>query len=268
MQGLRSIHPEGRSPSLPRLSTLIGDLGSPAFNGGLFDFFNEISAVEHCGVYVLKARKLKKCAGISQDGSGKSKHFVDLYIDNGYWLADPTMDVIGREAVDHDSFLVEVDTTSVGGSRFREELFISQKMLHRLMVCLRMDEGIAVLDLVRSSQHGPFGREKLDIYSSTSDILLPLILRHFDVLNDRQTIGSDILRDLPSIEERLAAKETHLPQRERQVAAHILYGQSTLGISIDLGIAEETVATYRKRLYTRLQISSQQELCRWFLRAA
>ena len=253
---------------MPHLSRLINDLGTPAFTSGLFGLFNDISTVEHCGVYVLNARTLQKCAGISQDGSTKSSDFVDLYIDTGYWLADPTMEMIGSEALTHHSYLVEVDTTSVGGMRFREELFLSQKMHHRLMVCLKTDEGIAVLDLVRSSRHGPYGRDRIGIYGSATEVLLPLIIKHFRVLNDPWSVGSDIFRDLVAIEERLAAKEVHLPLRERQVAAHILYGQSSLGISIDLGIAEETVATYRKRLYSRLQISSQQELCRWFLKAA
>lgn len=267
MEGLHPIYMEGHHRTTTGLPRLINELGSPRFAGGLFDFFNQTSVVEHCGVYVLNSLKIQKYAGMSHDGSGKSRQFVDLYIDNGYWQADPTMQLIDDEARAHDFFLIGVDMNSVGGTNLREDLFLSQRMQHRLMVCLKLDEGVGVLDLVRSTNYGPFAHDCLDAYSSTTDVLLPLILKHFKVLSGHPHIGNDILKDLSSIGERLAAKEAHLPQRERQVAARILYGQSTLGISIDLGIAEETVATYRKRLYSRLQISSQQELCRWFLKA-
>jgi hypothetical protein len=44
-----------------------------------------------------------------------------------------------------------------------------------------------------------------------------------------------------------------------------LYGMSSVGIALDLSVSEETVKTYRKRAYQRLNIGSECELLTWYL---
>ncbi|WP_416365582.1 LuxR C-terminal-related transcriptional regulator [Paraburkholderia terrae] len=63
----------------------------------------------------------------------------------------------------------------------------------------------------------------------------------------------------------MAAAALSLTAREVQVGARYLYGVSTSGIASDLGIGNETVVTYRKRLYERLSIGSRRELLLWYL---
>jgi DNA-binding CsgD family transcriptional regulator len=59
---------------------------------------------------------------------------------------------------------------------------------------------------------------------------------------------------------RLHALDGRLPRRELDVLARILIGMTTEGIALDLRISENTVLTYRKRAYGRLNVSSQAEL--------
>ncbi|MBD3896714.1 LuxR family transcriptional regulator [Halomonas sp. ML-15] len=56
-----------------------------------------------------------------------------------------------------------------------------------------------------------------------------------------------------------------LSDREREVAWLILRGHSSPEIARQLGITQGTVKNHRKRLYTRLNISSQAELFRQFM---
>jgi hypothetical protein len=44
-----------------------------------------------------------------------------------------------------------------------------------------------------------------------------------------------------------------------------LFGISSAGIALDLGIGEETVMPYRKRAYMRLSIATQRELLLWYV---
>lgn len=60
--------------------------------------------------------------------------------------------------------------------------------------------------------------------------------------------------------ERLRALPKQLTAREIEVCARALLGMTVEGTGLDLGIATTTVATYRKRAYQRLGISSQNEL--------
>ena len=56
-----------------------------------------------------------------------------------------------------------------------------------------------------------------------------------------------------------------LTRREAEVCAGVLYGMTSMGIALELGISEESAMTYRKRSYNRLKIGSQRELLLWYL---
>jgi DNA-binding CsgD family transcriptional regulator len=56
-----------------------------------------------------------------------------------------------------------------------------------------------------------------------------------------------------------------LTERELQVTSRILFGISALGIAAEFTLAEETIATYRKRAYERLHIGGRYELIQLYL---
>lgn len=53
-----------------------------------------------------------------------------------------------------------------------------------------------------------------------------------------------------------------LPEREMEVCVAIAKGLSSEAMSIEWGISVNTVLTHRKRAYTRLNITSENELMR------
>jgi enoyl-CoA hydratase len=78
--------------------------------------------------------------------------------------------------------------------------------------------------------------------------------------NSLNTFGS-----IAVIEARLRGGNLGLTERELQVTARILFGISALGIAAEFTLAEETIATYRKRAYERLHIAGRYELIRLYL---
>lgn len=75
---------------------------------------------------------------------------------------------------------------------------------------------------------------------------------------------AEALRSLDVVESCLTAM-TNLPRREMEVCARVLLCQTALGISLSLGISEESVKTYRARAYRRLGIGGIRELWMWYL---
>lgn len=67
-------------------------------------------------------------------------------------------------------------------------------------------------------------------------------------------------RRLPWFRERLHGLPAQLTGREVEVCARALIGMTVEGTALDLGIAPTSVATYRKRAYQRLNITSQNEM--------
>jgi DNA-binding CsgD family transcriptional regulator len=84
---------------------------------------------------------------------------------------------------------------------------------------------------------------------------MPLLRRHAADQRHAPATAEDF-------EERLLAIAPDLTTREREVCALIALGVSSEGIGLRLGISLNTVRTYRKRAYTRLRISSHNELLR------
>lgn len=58
----------------------------------------------------------------------------------------------------------------------------------------------------------------------------------------------------------LLKDEGHLTLREAEICAYIVMGYTVFAISLLLGISPNTVATHRKRAYSKLGLSSQTEL--------
>src|SRR3546814_19363169 len=58
---------------------------------------------------------------------------------------------------------------------------------------------------------------------------------------------------LPTIEACLTAATPILTRREAQVCARVLFGMTSMGIALALGVGEESAMTYRKRAYSRLR---------------
>lgn len=143
------------------------------------------------------------------------------------------------------------------------------------IVCARLRSGKKVLlcmgtdkDCVGFSITAPgAGSEPTSSLSDlcrAAPLLLSLISKHIDMLDREERLSSSI-SSLAEIEGRIAAAPEQLSQREADVCARILYGLSTIGTALDLGIGEESVMTYRKRAYRRLGIASQRELLCWYL---
>jgi DNA-binding CsgD family transcriptional regulator len=93
---------------------------------------------------------------------------------------------------------------------------------------------------------------------------LSILGKHASALWQRGLL-LESLSSLEAIERCVATAPSALPRREAQVCSRILYGISSLGISLELGVSEETVMTYRKRVYHRLGIATQRELLMWYV---
>lgn len=133
----------------------------------------------------------------------------------------------------------------------------------RVLVCSRSAALSHGLRLERSPGRGHMTRDQIKILRQLAPILMSLIVRHFRLV-DQQCRTAPQLTSLDQIEAILATR-SDLTRRESQVCARILFGLFTNGIALDLGIGKESVMTYRKRAYQRLNIGSQHELLMWYL---
>ncbi|WP_030540929.1 LuxR C-terminal-related transcriptional regulator [Sphingobium sp. DC-2] len=96
---------------------------------------------------------------------------------------------------------------------------------------------------------------QVDRLAALAALSLPILKRHGELLGDE--VGLSLTQ---KIEHRLARAYPRLTSRERQVCARSLAGMTAEATAIDLGVAETSVLTYRRRAYERYGISSAGQL--------
>jgi DNA-binding NarL/FixJ family response regulator len=124
--------------------------------------------------------------------------------------------------------------------------------------------GHVALSVLHSVDRADFAEDAIANLEALASPLLSILGKHASALWQRRQL-LESLSSLEAIERCVATAPSALPRREAQVCSLILYGRSSLGIALELGVSEETVMTYRKRVYHRLNIGTQRELLMWYV---
>jgi DNA-binding CsgD family transcriptional regulator len=255
-------------PILARLEAefpaLIMSIGEKQFGIQLLSLLNAVCGAEHATVFNLSADNLVEVTAASLDGSDTAHRQVGVYLKEGLWRRDPTLTEVKRRLASESEAFVRTDVQNLSDEALREIVYGSTHIRDRLLICSRWGDDIVGLSVLRSSTVGPFTEHDIEAVRSVSGTIFSLLAKHISLTWNGPNV-SVALTSLKEIEQCIAECADNLPRREAEVCSRIVYGVSTLGISLELHISDETVMTYRKRAYQRLGIATQRELLLWYL---
>ncbi len=117
------------------------------------------------------------------------------------------------------------------------------------------------LNFYAGGRYGRFADSDISRIMGSADLLLALLVKHD--ATGFETNRRTRLRIVSRTRLRLVSPK--MPQREAEVCTAIMLGMTSEAIALKLGISVNTVLTYRKRAYGRLNISCQNELMRLIL---
>ena len=248
---------QGRS-----LSAVVNALGTDDFERETLRFLNQMSGVEHYCVYRLREGKPQFLGGASIRGPHAMRNrssekrwpdrsFIELH------QADEAARSSDNALMFHDDIEQVADPT----------LHSALEHFHivdRGMVCGRTVDDFYALSVMRTRDSGQFAEGELHGLAENADLLVAACAKQATLHWDRSKAIAHFA-SVEVIEANLRASDWGLSERELQVSARILFGISAYGISIDLGLGEETIATYRKRLYARLRLGGRHELLQRYL---
>jgi len=247
-------------PRAPDLADVIEAIGSERFGAQLLGYLHEMCGADHCAVFQFGNDSLSEVVVGSHDGTNAASRQASRYVSQQYWRKDPAM-CEAQQRVHKEPVVIRVDIGELADTDLRDTIY--PHIRERLVVAGRRRDTAYGLSILRSDVHGAFSEGDVGRIGSVADLLVSLLSRHADLVLNRPNIAL-ALTSLPEIENCLLAM-TDLPRREAQVCARVLYGLSTTGIALDLSVGEESVKTYRKRAYQRLQIGCGRELLTWYL---
>lgn len=260
------ISPHSRLQFLQsNLPELVGSIGERGFGSRLLNVLHDACGAEHCMIFQSDENDLLEVCSISQDGTDTAHRQVQVYLKQSLWKRDPMLEEARNNLVLANSSMLHADVSKISDRVLRDAVWMRAGASDRLMVCGRWSRGMVGLSLIRTQKAGAFSDNAIFRIADSMDLLLSIVGRHAEMVIDRRDL-STVLTSLDDIQRTIACLPDELSPREIEVCARVIYGMSSIGIAIDLGISEETVMTYRKRAYARLCIGSQRELLLWYLR--
>jgi DNA-binding NarL/FixJ family response regulator len=249
--------------SRDNLAVVVEGIGTERFGTSLIEFLRPLSGVDHCTVFQLDRDTISTVALSSYDPSHPMTRMVEHFVKQEIWRKDPVFSK-ARTLLDATSTLIRLDVNDINDLAYLKLRTLTYPQAgDGIVVCGRRDNTDFCLSVVRDVPNQPFGPEATEQLSAVADTLLSAIAKHVSVLAHRFNVKL-ALTDLSEIEECLVVR-SDLRRREVEVCARIILGLSATGISLDLGVGEETVKTYRKRAYVRLNIGCERELLHWYV---
>lgn len=244
------------------VAALVDALGTDDFETEALQFLNCTSGVEHYTVYRLRGSQPEFMGGASVRGPHAvrarkaEQHARDRAYHDLIAARSAASDAAGPVMMHNELQELEDRALRLAFNRFH--------IVDRVMLCGRRMDDVYAISLLRSAETGQFGGAELKRLAEVAETFIAACAKHAAIHWDRAKAIKGF-ESVEFIEGKLRRTDWGLSNRELQVAARILYGISAVGVALDLGLGEETIATYRKRLYQRLRIGSRHELLQKYL---
>jgi DNA-binding NarL/FixJ family response regulator len=245
------------------LSGLVAMIGRRDFEMTLMHQLSILAEADHVTIFRTVDGQPQHLAALSADDSLVADHQSKLYVEREVWRRDPGVSEVEQCGSESNPILFRLNVASMPAGEMRDLIYGPLKTSERVMICGNGSDGAISISLMRSKARNGAGESGvlLDVAAS----FFQMLIKHREMQQQSRRLATS-LNSLAEIEFHCRHAPDQLPRREVEVCARVLYGLSTLGISLDLGIGQETVMTYRKRAYGRLMISSHRELIAWYLR--
>ncbi|MFC3230966.1 LuxR C-terminal-related transcriptional regulator [Marinibaculum pumilum] len=245
-------------------------LGGAGFGAALLQAAGRLAAVDHLSLFSFDAVLAPRLVlTASAGGSRVAAEAGRQYQAGRFHRFDPNMGHLqagaaaGRPARGRP-LLLRLAAEAVPDGDYRRAIYDRYDLGERLSLLHRAQSRWLVLNLYRDRRRGPCTEAEMARLDAGAGFLLAAAGRHLaDGPEEADPAagghaGPHPADALAALERLLLAER--LSRREAEACARALIGVTNLGIALDLGVKESTVATLRRRAYRKLGISSLQEL--------
>jgi len=223
---------------LDSFAPVVHSIGTDAFGDRLFTSLGRFLTIDHCAGFLISPQH--KCASrifsTSRTDADFAFHASHRYADE-YWAHDPCLKTRSGER----ALVLHQNWNAIAHAPFREECYVVPEVVDRLSILLTMPQRRHVLvSVFRKRRTGFFSQEDVDTLRRFSNILAACTAKQASMTQQMPLPADGILST-----------------REHMVA-HLLVSGMTVGdVARSLALATNTIETYRKRLYAKLDVNSR-----------
>lgn len=234
---------------LARLDRLTMAIGEDSFGEVLADTARAIGDAEHVMIFAFSPRQPPR-AVVSVGAVPRA--IADRYAESLY-LLDPNYPEV-RSYRSNTAHWFTFDGGGYGDT-LREKFLLDGGIsdVGAFVVC---EDSVSYYVLLLRTGGRVFAAAQHWLFRQVGELIAASVRKHFSYMHalrgQNQFLMSRVLADSPAF--------AGITPRERLVCIGILTGHTSESIALNLSISINSVLTYRKRLYEKLEISSQNEL--------
>lgn len=243
------------------MANMVETAGTERLGDALMGHLHSACGADYCAVFRVDLQAPREVATGGRDGARTAHARVEHYLQRGCWTKDPAVTYAKTQLRGLEPMLMRMDVAGLGNPQDREVVW--PRIHERVVIAGRSRRGIYSISILREGR-GAFTSTEIERMGRSADLLISVLAKHAELIGRGSTELGNLSCSLDDIEACVKGR-SNLTQREAQVCARILYGLTTTGIALDLGISNETVKTFRKLAYRRLHIGSERELLQWYL---
>jgi DNA-binding CsgD family transcriptional regulator len=242
-----------RTVPLGRLDQLIGATGLPIFPDLLFRTLRDVTNCAHVSALLLSSgRPIQIILAANEGPLALAKRTAQKYVAD-YWRYDPANRL--ADNIRRAELSARFAPNEINEKSYRRECYSNLDLVDRFSILRKHNQAMLRLNLYRSKASGRFSDAQIGAVVDVSSELFALVTKHHDLSQPKEAAPEAARR-------RLLLAEPTLTPRELDVCVSIICGRTSEAIALSLGLSINTVLTYRKRAYSRLGISTQNELMR------
>lgn len=237
------------------VANLILDVGKPTFDRAYADYLRTYANVRE--YMVVAYRRTSKDAPRALMSSSPE---LPLLYRAVFYKQDPNRPILldapsQGEIIAFPSLLDEHYS-----SLYKQSIFQSNGIIDKFGTACWAGDVCYYINYYRMDGELPFSEQDREELLDVSDLISKLIARQFEGQDGAANTSSPLSEEILGPIVRELSPGSPLTEREVQVCTLILMGCSSEAIALRLGIAVNSVLTYRRRAYERLGIVSQNEL--------
>lgn len=240
------------------IANLVDDIGSDRFEASLSSVCSQVLHCHHLTAFTFSGKQDPQHIGLFANDRGEEAKRAAQKYEVEHWRSDPSNFFLEHKKAPRARLAVALSRADISNQSFLDDCYTGTDVGHRLSVVSRVDGNLIKISFHRREKFGEFNENTIDSILENTEILTSIILKHAE-LRRMHGLG----RSEQEIFE--TALETYYPgltKRERCVCSLIAIGLSSEAIALTLGISINTVLTFRRRAYSRMNISTQNELLR------
>ena len=253
----RSPRPD---PLRSNIARLIEVVGTPKFETEMFHAAHAATNCEHVTAFATCKNSAPRILLAANTGTRPiAKSVGEKYLAR-FWKLDPANHARAFDKRPASYTTLRILPRDIDDSSYRHECYTSTRLQDRFSVMQSRSGEVYRINFYRGVRSGRFAESDFDRIVNSADLFMSLLVKH-DAINGpgAKGIGPDLFVN------RLRLLEPAMPSRRTEVCAAIMLGMTSEAIALKLGISVNTVLTYRKRAYSRIGISCQNELLRLIL---